>query len=124
MLGAALQQHFGFDVDVIGIAEEDFRAIATDHGAFPDARAERPKLLHVGFVQTPVGQDVADALAARATAGERVAIAEGMLVIDYADGVARSKLDPKSLDRAAGQPVTCRNVSTLARIVALLDAGA
>lgn len=114
-----LSAHFGFDVPVIVRSAERFRELA-EGSAFPDAQAERPKMLHVGLSKEMPQAGAMELLEDRAGAGERVALLADGLWIDYADGAARSKLTPAVLDRAVGSAVTCRNWLTVQKLASLL----
>jgi uncharacterized protein (DUF1697 family) len=71
--------------------------------------------VHVG--PDPVDPDGVAALAEKNP--ERFAVAEGVLFVDYVDGIGRSRLTAAALDRAAGTWTTGRNWNTLARLVAM-----
>ena len=68
-----------------------------------------------------VPQDAARLLQPYCAGGERVAVRGDALWIDYASGVARSKLTPAVLDRAVGSPVTARNWNTVQALARMLD---
>lgn len=112
-LQAALADRLGVQAPVVVRQAAQWQAcLAT--APFPDARAERPKLLHLCLAQAPLAEGCLDDLVARAQGGERLAPAGPRAFwIDYAGGVGRSKLTPKALDRAAGSPVTARNWRTV-----------
>ena len=64
----------------------------------------------------------AAALAPKAQAGERMAVAGGALWIDYGtNGVARSKLTPLLVDKACGSPATGRNWNSVLKIAEMID---
>ena len=65
---------------------------------------------------------MAKALAAEATLGERVEVHGAALWIDFAGGVARSKLTSARLDRVVGGVVTLRNLGTVRALVELVGA--
>lgn len=122
-LGDAVQAHFGFEVPVAVCSREDWRHFA-DGGVFPDAEVERPKILHLGIATgtgVKVIQKVVAALGPYCKKGERVAIREGALWIDFLDGVAGTKLTPAVLDRVVGAPVTLRNWNTVRALATLAD---
>lgn len=122
-LEKAIELHFGFVVPVIVRTTTAWRT-ATTKGPFAAAAAERPKLVHLGFSKRPPKAGAGKALAPYCTAGERVVIQNGAIWVDYASGVARSKLTPAVLDRVVGSTVTLRNVTTVAAITELLAAAA
>ena len=88
---------------------------------FAAAAAKRPNLLMVSFLDGPPQPGAADALAAYA-GPERLHLADDHLYIDYAEGVARSKLTPAFLDRALQVPATGRNWNTTNRLLEMARA--
>jgi len=115
----ALQQRFGFPVPVIVRTGAQWRTLAAG-SPFPDAEGERPQLLHLCLAKGPLPAAAGPALQQQAGAGERVAVRGGALWIDYAGGVARSKLGPALLDRTVGSVVTARNWRTVAALAAMV----
>ena len=71
------------------------------------------------LAKAPLRAQVAEELSARATAGELVQRAGEALWIHFPEGVARSKLSPAAMDRAAGSPVTARNWRTATKLLEL-----
>lgn len=116
---SVLSDHFGFEVPVIVRTAERWWELA-EGSAFPDAEAERPKLLHVGLSKAMPQAGATELLEEKAGDGERIALLADGLWIDYAEGVARSKLTPAVLDRAVGSTVTCRNWLTVQKLASLL----
>jgi uncharacterized protein (DUF1697 family) len=121
-LAAAIEQRFGLAVPVVVRDAEAWSRYAGG-SAFADAEAARPAALHLALAQAAPPKDVARALAPYCRAGERVAVRGDALWLDFAGGVARSKLTPAVLDRAVGAPVTARNWRTVQAIAALLRRG-
>lgn len=115
---AIVARDFGFHADAIARTLDQWRALVAA-APFAPERAERPKMVHLCLSKRPLAPDVAARLAERAQAGEQVALAGDALWIDYAEGVARSKLTPTALDRAAGSPVTARNWRTVTALLSL-----
>lgn len=118
-LAQALAKQFGFAVDVIVRPAADWLRWAAS-SPFPAAQAARPNLLHLCVAQAPIEAAGIELLRARASAHEQIALADGVLWIDFGAGVARSKLTPALLDKAAGAPVTARNWRTVTAIAELL----
>ena len=85
---------------------------------FPEAAAERPDRLLVSFMAGPPEDERFDGLAAH-PGPERVAKLGREIVIDYADGIGRSKLTPAVVERRIGQPGTARNWTTVTRLAEL-----
>ena len=55
---------------------------------------------------------------------EMLATAAGVLYVHYVDGIGRSKLTPKVIDRAVGAPTTARNWNTITKLRAACDGSA
>lgn len=120
-LEQAIADHFGFVVPVVVCTGPQWCAWAAA-SPFADAAAERPNLLHLGVAKAAPKTDAAKALAPYCTQGERVAVRDGALWIDYVGGVARSKVTPAVLDRCIGSTVTLRNWKS-AQAIAAMAAG-
>ena len=121
-LSAAIRDRFACDVPVVVRPARDIVQLA-DACPFAAAARARPKAVHFGVATGRLPSTLAAAVAPYCTAGEHVVVQGQVLWADYANGVARSKLTPAVLDRAAGSPVTLRNLHTLHAIAALLGAG-
>lgn len=80
------------------------------------------KRLLVGIAVGRIAADAAERLVERAAPGERVAIVGDALWFHFADGVARSRLTPSVIDRAAGSSVTTRNLNTVRKLRDMLNA--
>lgn len=121
LLEALIARRFGFAVDVL---VRDAAAFVAHAAANPlaEAAAARPKALHLLLTKRPPAADCAAALAERARDGEIVRAAGGALWIDYAGGVARSKLTPALIDRLAGSAATARNWTTVQALCGMLGA--
>lgn len=117
-----IKERFGLDVPVIVRTASQWSGYASG-SAFPDAEAARPKLLHLCLAASSPDPSAQEVLSARASADERVVLDGDALWIDFGAGVARSKLTPLALDRAAGSPVTARNWNSVLAINTLLMAG-
>lgn len=122
LLGQAIRTHFGFPVDVALCSADQWRVHAAG-SPFPEAETERPNLLHLGLGTRAVTPHAAEALAKYATAGEQITVSDGALWIDFPSGVARSKITPVAIDRAAGCPVTLRNWRTVQQLAVMSSAG-
>ena len=120
-LEGAIAAHFGFVVPVVVRSVAAWRAYAAA-SPFPEAASARPNLLHLGLSKRRPQTGAADALAKYATSGEGIEIQGDAVWIDYAGGVARSKLTPAVLDRAIGSSVTMRNWKTVQQLAAMLGA--
>lgn len=119
-LRAAIHEKAGLDIPVLIRAEATWRALVASC-PWPDAARDRDRQVHLGLAGTsaPPGADAA--LAEYTGDGERVIVLGDAVWIDFAAGVARSKLTSARLDRILGGTVTLRNHRTVLRISALLD---
>lgn len=120
-LEGAIAEAFGFEVEVIVREGSQWAAFATT-SPFPEAELERPNLVLLGVPKKPLATDAIAKLTPYAAPGERVAVRDGALYFDFANGSARSKMTPAVIDRAAGSTVTTRNVRTVAAIAELVAA--
>ncbi|HET7305996.1 MAG TPA: DUF1697 domain-containing protein [Segeticoccus sp.] len=110
-LEAALADRFGFDVDVVVRSGQEL-AEAVAANPFPEGD---PKQVQVVFLSGRVVPGAAARVAELATAAERFQLAPRHAYIDFAGGLARSRL-AAALDRALGVPATSRNVRTVAAL--------
>jgi len=83
---------------------------------FRDAAAMRPNLLMVNFLDGLPQAGAAEALAAY-DGPERLQLNGDHLYIDYAEGIARSKLTAAFLDKALKVPTTARNWNTTNKLL-------
>lgn len=120
-LEQAVEDRFGFQVPVI-VRSASFWLRQAGGSPFRDAETARANLLHLGVSKEPAAPGAAKALAPYSTQGERIALRDGVIWIDYVGGVARSKVTPAVLDRAIGSTVTLRNWNSVQAIAALLRA--
>lgn len=119
-LERAIEQRFGFAVEVVARTATQWRAYASG-SPFPDAEGERPNLVLLGLSKRPPAREAALELRARATAGERVELRGDAIWMDLPRGSGTSKLTPAALDRAAGSAVTTRNWRTVQKLAELLS---
>ena len=118
-LEAAIEKKFGFFVDVVVRTQAQWAKYAAG-SPYPQAAAERPNLLHLALSRKPPVKGAAEALQARCTGGETLTLVGDALWVDFAGGVARSKLTPAALDKALGSTVTARNWKTVQQLAVLL----
>ena len=114
-LERTIQERFGFAVDVVVRTSGAWQAYAAG-SPFGKAEEERPHLLHLGLSKRPPKPDAVETLRRYAAAGERVEVFDDAIWIDFAGGVARSRLTPAVLDRAVGSTVTARNWRTVQKL--------
>ncbi len=87
---------------------------------FPEAGEKEPNRLMLLLSKRPPAADAADAIQARAKAGERVARNGDALWIHYPQGAGTSKLSPSMIDRLVGSPTTSRNYRTVMKLREML----
>ncbi|MFC8600226.1 DUF1697 domain-containing protein [Isoptericola sp. NPDC057191] len=115
-VAAALAERLGGDVRAVALpAGRAAALLAAD--PFPEAAADHPSQVLVLVGPEPVDADGVAALAEDHP--ERFVVAEGVLFVDYVDGIGKSRLTSAVIDRAAGTWTTGRNWNTLARLVAM-----
>lgn len=118
-LERSIVEHFGFEVEVIARRAEDWLVYAQGT-PFPAMETQRPQLVLLGLAKRPLAPGAKAAIRQRATAGEQVEVVGDAIWIDYVGGVARSKLTPVVLDRAAGSTVTARNWRTVLKLAEMV----
>jgi len=118
-LEAAIEARYGWRSEAILRTAAEWTGYAAG-SPFSDAERDRPRLLHLLLSRRPPAPGAAARIAERAGAGERVAAAGDAIWIDYAGGVARSKLTPAFIDKCIGSPATARNWNTVLRLDAMV----
>ncbi|MGZ8998564.1 MAG: hypothetical protein ACXW2T_06875, partial [Allosphingosinicella sp.] len=88
---------------------------------FEKESEEEPNRVLVGLSKHGLKAGAAEAIEARARAGERVVQAGGALWFHYPAGVGTSKLTPALIDRSAGSPVTARNWRTMTKLIEMVE---
>ncbi len=111
---------FGVDTPVVVRRPAELAAVLA-WDPFPDAAAERPKLVQVThLVDTPAPSDVEVLLAALEGMRERVAVRGPEVVVDYVEGIQASKVQGAWLaKRLGGVDGTARNWRTLTALCEL-----
>ncbi len=120
-LEQAIEQHFGFPVPVVVRTGAEWLECAA-RSPFASAATERPNLLHLGVSKQAPKSGAAQAIEAYCKNGERIEIRGDACWIDFAEGVARSKVTPAVLDRLVGSTVTLRNWNTVQELAAMVRA--
>jgi uncharacterized protein (DUF1697 family) len=111
LLADLLRERFGLVKNHVLIRTPNHLARVVAGNPFADAAAERPNLLMITFLDGLPHADAAAALAAF-DGPERLHLDGDHLYVDYAQGVARSKLTPAFLDKALKVAATGRNWNT------------
>lgn len=112
--------HFDVNVPVVVRSPAELAAVLA-WDPFPDAAAERPKLVQVAhLVAIPAPADVEALLAAVEDMPERVAVRGPEVVVDYGEAIRTSKVQGAWLTkRLGGVDGTARNWRTLTALVHL-----
>jgi len=121
LLESAIAKQFGLDVPVIVRSKAEW-AEYPGLNPFPQAGRDEPNKLHILLSKRPPARDAAEAIQARAKAGERVKQAGDALWLHYPEGAGTSKLTPSLIDRAIGSPGTARNYNTVMKLEEMLEA--
>src|SRR4051812_11265364 len=118
-LEAAIEKQFGLDVPVIVRSRAEWAKYPSEN-PFPEAAKDEPAKLHLLLSKRPPANGAAEAIEARAKAGEQVREAGGAVWIHYPQGAGTSKLTPSLIDRAIGSPATARNFNTVLKLLEML----
>jgi uncharacterized protein (DUF1697 family) len=116
LIGDLLRGRFGLIKNHALIRTPPQLAKVVAGNPFAAAAAKRPNLLMVSFLDGLPPRSAADALAAY-DGPERLNLAGDHLYIDYAEGVARSKLTPAFLHKTLQVPATSRNWNTTNKLL-------
>jgi uncharacterized protein (DUF1697 family) len=119
-LGLMMRDRFEMDSAVCVRDRAEVSAAIEDnpfHGQGED------KLVHTHFLERAADADQFAVLVAdnQGRGAERLALGDRALYIDFADGVADSRLTGKFLERRLGCRGTARNMRSLKRILAKMD---
>jgi uncharacterized protein (DUF1697 family) len=119
-LETAIEQEFGLVVPVIVRSRAEW-ARYPGLNPFPEAAKDEPAKLHLLLSKRPPARGAAEAIQARAKAGEQVRQAGDALWLHYPEGAGASKLTPALIDRALGSPGTARNFNTVLKLLEILE---
>lgn len=111
----SIERRFGHSISVIIRSGSQWPAYIAGN-PFPDASRTQPKGVMMGLSKVPPRADAALLLRERAANGEQVAQVGEAIWINFAAGVAGSKLSPAVFDRFVGSPVTMRNWRTVLQL--------
>ena len=121
-LHAAVEKRTGIKSEVFVRDLAAMRKLA-EANPFPEAAKARPSQLLALFHKEKVPQAALDEIAERYEGPERLAAVGHELLIDYPEGMGRSKLEPVIARLKHKLPVgTGRNWNTVTRLAALLEA--
>lgn len=116
-LAQGIEEHFGFEVPVVVRTAEQLRQVLSE-APFSDGS---PSQVCVAFFATDIPGETASKVAELATPNERYAVGRREIHVDFAGGLARSKLAARLVALGADDAATVRNVGTIAKLVALLE---
>ena len=119
-LGAAIEKTFGFEVPLIVRTASKWRGYVDGNPFAGDANVAE-KMLHLLLADRSPPAGAVEVLQGYAQKGERVRLAGDALWIDYAEGVARSKLTPARIDKAFGARATGRNLRTVLKLQDMIE---
>ncbi|TAJ14479.1 MAG: DUF1697 domain-containing protein [Planctomycetota bacterium] len=111
----ALESEYGFAVPTLLRTPAEVRSLA-DHAPFASAAVAKARALYVGLLAAPASASAARAVDALATRDESFALHGRELYWLSRPGQGESKIDLKKLERALGQPMTMRSVTTLRKL--------
>jgi uncharacterized protein (DUF1697 family) len=118
LIAGVLRDRFGLAANDPLIRTPAALAAAIEGNPFADAAAARPNLLQLTFLESAPDAVAMAALAAY-QGPERLHLAGDHLYVDFAEGIARSKLTPAFLAKALRAPATGRNWNTANKLLAL-----
>ena len=119
-LEQALEKEFGLDVPVIVRSQAEWARYPAEN-PFPTAARDEPAKLHLLLSKRSPAKGAAEAIEARAKAGEQVKQAGDALWLHYPEGAGTSKPTPSLIDRAIGSPGTARNYNTVMKLKEMLE---
>jgi uncharacterized protein (DUF1697 family) len=118
-IAAAIEDGFGFRPDVMAFAREDF-ASAMTLNPFAGRKFD-PKHTHIFFLEKIPARPGIDAMNGLLQPGEAFELRDRLFFLRAANGIARSKIAARA-ERLLGVSATARNLNTVRKICALLDA--
>jgi uncharacterized protein (DUF1697 family) len=121
LITGLLRDRFGLTKNHTLIRTPGKLAKAIAGNPFAAAATKRPHLLMVNFLDGLPQPGAVAALAAY-TGPERLQLDRDHLYVDYAEGVARSKLTAAFLDKALKVPTTARNWNTTNKLLEMARA--
>ena len=119
-LESVVEQNFGFKSCAMVRSEGEVRAAIDEnpfHGTGPQHGSD--KMVHSIFLSQQPETSAVDALIEehRTKGGERLALGDRVLFLDYVHGVGVSDLSSKFLERRLGVKGTARNMNSLKNIL-------
>ncbi len=118
---AALADDLGFEVDTFVRTKAELSMIATGN-PFERRKVSPDGTLHVGFLKKAPGQKAVRELRAMETDADSLAVVGRELYWAIAGGMSDSKLGGGRFEDVLGQRTTLRNITSVRKLVAKLDA--
>lgn len=119
-LGLMMRHRFGMESVALVRSRDGLAAAIAEN---PFAADGEEKYVHTLFLDGPLDPEGFARLEADRTGPERLAAGDRALHIDYAAGVAESKLVGAFIERRLGRRGTARNLRSMKRILAKMDEG-
>lgn len=113
-LDRVIAERYGFDVDCVIRSADQLRTVL-ETNPFPEGD---PKQVTVAFARQPIDRAAQQRMAALATSSERFLVDGREVYVDFAGGLASSKLAAQ-LPKAVGQSATARNIRTVGKLAEL-----
>jgi len=120
-LEAGFQRDFGKAVDIIARSGNQWRALAAGN-PFPEASEKNGQNVGIRIMRQPLEASVLEKLHRYCTAGEKFALVNGDIWMDFAAKPSTSKLLPALTTKRLGIG-TMRNWNTVRNLAAMLDGG-
>jgi uncharacterized protein (DUF1697 family) len=120
-LEALIRKHHGYEAPAIVRTRSQWAAYP-DGNPFPEIARETPGYLLMLLSKEPPKADAAEAIQARAMAGEQARQVGDALWIHFPQGSGTSKLTPALIDKAIGSTATSRNYRTICTLLDMLEA--
>jgi uncharacterized protein (DUF1697 family) len=115
----AFRDALGYEVETF-LRTDDELVAAHDHPAYTAKEIAGAHTIAIGFMRSPLDKAARARVAALAN-GEDEFRANGREIYQRnVVGLGKSKITPRILERALGQPVTMRNIKTVARLVEVI----
>lgn len=118
-LERAIRETYGYEAPAVIRTAAQWRRYAPAN-PFPDAARETPNYLLMLVAKRPPANGAAEAIQAKAAAGEQVRRAGDAIWIYFPNGSGTSKLTPALIDKAIGSPATSRNYRTVVKLQEML----
>ncbi len=111
---------FGFKPAVILRTLQQLREVVAEN-PFAKRRDITPDKLLITFLAVDLGQDAQDTLARLEVHPEEMRVRPSELYIYYPDGMGRSKLPIRAIDKILGTPGTSRNWNSVLKLLAMAE---